>query len=63
MIDYRAHAIDVNLEEHFIEKMSEWDKTNKYIANPVWRTNREKFAEVIEDKLNTINLELETESI
>ena len=47
--DHWACIIDVDIEEYFKDKFSRWDNINCVMLNPVRRSYRETFKEVIED--------------
>ena len=51
--DHRSHAIDVNLEDYFLEEFSEWDKIERGVMDPNKRTHREKFNELMNEALDS----------
>ena len=51
LIDHRSHLIDLNLEGHFKDQMSDWDETNKVILNLSRKSHREKFVQSIREQL------------
>ena len=59
--DHRRYVIDVNFSEYFEEEFSNWDNINRLILDPGKRTHRERFEELIEEILDTMNIENELE--
>ena len=55
--------IDVAIEDYFCTEISKWCDINKVILNPAWRSCREKFAEALEEQLNTYLLENDLDRI
>ena len=48
---------DVNLEEHFLEEFSEWDKIERGAMYPIKRTHIEKFNEHMSEVLDSFPIE------
>ena len=47
--NYRGYIINMNLEQYFIDQLSEWNNIQKVIINPFRQSHKEKFAEILEE--------------
>ena len=54
--DHRAYIIDANFEEYFNDNFSSWDTSQHVIINPSRKSHREKFIEIIEEKIDEYQL-------
>ena len=50
-IDHRGYMVDINLEDYFNDQMSYWNENHKVIINPSRRSHRERFVEIIDNKI------------
>ena len=57
LTNYRAFVIDINLESYFEDDTSTWDQINRCQLNLVCRSYKRKFTELLEKKLDIINIE------
>jgi len=55
--DHRSYIIDVNLEEYFNDQFSSWNDSQQVIINPSRKSHREKFTNIIEEKIDEYQLE------
>jgi len=55
--DHRGYIVDVNLIVYFDQEFSSWDQINKSLLDPGKRSYREKFEELIEKTLDSMDIE------
>ena len=54
--DHRRYVVDIDLKEYFDQEFSSWDQINKSLLDPGKRSHREKFKELIEKTLDSIDI-------
>ena len=54
--DHRRYVVDIDLKEYFDQEFSSWDQINKLLLDPGKRSYREKFEELIEKMLDSIDI-------
>ena len=55
--DHCGYVVDINLKEYFDQEFSSWDQINKSLLDPEKRSHREKFEELIEKTLDSMDIE------
>ena len=55
--DHRGYIVDVNLIVYFDQEFRSWDQINKSLLDPGKRSYREKFEELIDKTLDSMDIE------
>ena len=53
--NYRGYMVDIDLNTYFDEDFSMWDEINRSLLDSGKRSYRERFAELIDKELDSIN--------
>ena len=55
--NHRGYIIDIDLKEYFDQEFSSWNQINKSLLDPEKGSHREKFKELVEKMLDSIDIE------
>ena len=55
--NHYGYVVDIDLKEYFDQEFSSWNQINKLLLDPGKRSHREKFEELIEKTLDSMDIE------